>query len=314
MVLAVNGTSPAPSTTDSGISISTQEWYITPERAQQLLTEHPYARQRTLKRRQVQNLTNAMLGGTFLPDAISVVRYQGEDILVNGQHRMHAIIASGCAFTFPVTVYRVSSEAEINTVYGRLDRGTARSVGDVLRAHDVAADLDLPPHFVERIGSAFPLIEMAWSNRSRQLSLARDADSRVQALYEWQTELHTYHSLLVGVIGSKQDYGRMILAGVSSVALFTLRHAGPFAEDFWRSIAINDGLRKGTPNRTLVDWVDRQRLVTTRGGNNGAYIARGCITAWNAAYRARDLTMIRIMDAAAPVTILGTPMRDGVLR
>lgn len=99
---------------------------VTPERAKHLLTEANFGN-RNLRPHTVSRYTAAIRAGEWrtTPETLSM---SPEGRLLNGQHRLHAVVQSGTPCTF-LFVYGVDED-----VYEVLDRGAGRSVADALRA------------------------------------------------------------------------------------------------------------------------------------------------------------------------------------
>ena len=103
-------------------------------------------------------------------------------------------------------------------------------------------------------------------------------------------------------------------APVLSVALVTFRHQEVKAEEFWRQVAMNDGLRSNDPRKILHEFVDLTR--TNRGpfirGNKTvtpAYVARAVAVAWNAFFAGNSITRINVVDPEREILIKGTPYK-----
>lgn len=98
---------------------------ITPQRAKQILADSNFDN-RKLKLRTVENYAAMMRAGEWrtTPETLSVAT---NGRLLNGQHRLHAIVRSGVACTF-LFVYGVDE-----SVYAVLDRGARRSVADAIQ-------------------------------------------------------------------------------------------------------------------------------------------------------------------------------------
>lgn len=281
---------------------------VTPEQAQMWLSTTSYDRQRGLRISHVDGLAAFIRAGTFVATTITFAACaeDGRTYLVDGQHRLNAIVKSGIATLLYVADEPVDTLEDVAAIYGRLDRGNGRTMNDVLRAHDTAHELGLPSDYVGRIGSALMYIlrDFAPGTANASAGIHRDGDVRVQALREWTNEAHLYWNCFGGKISSAWRR-RLSAAPVASVALMTLRCQEAPAIAFWQTVAADDGLKKGSPERTLVDFIN-SAPVLKHGPNR---MVRGVALCWNAAYEGRPLTLVKVVDDRAPIRILGTPYR-----
>jgi hypothetical protein len=93
---------------------------------------------------------------------------------------------------------------------------------------------------------------------------------------------------------------KLTSSAVFSVALVTMRANEQKAREFWGAVAQNDGLRKGDPAHTLVQW-----LLTTHldGSHNNGSLAAAL--AWNTFYQGREVTFLRIAKTKS-IRLLGS--------
>jgi hypothetical protein len=107
------------------------EW-ITPEKAKAYL-ENNFGRNRSLKPRSFARLCEALRSGHFYP-IHQAIAFDEDDKLVDGQHRLSAIVETGVA-TWLIVAYGVRREH-----LSAIDRGKARSDADQIRA---TTDMDI---------------------------------------------------------------------------------------------------------------------------------------------------------------------------
>lgn len=97
---------------------------IDPDTARRYLTRH--TRNRSLRRQQVSSYADAMTDGEFLFDAMPV-RFDWDERLIDGQHRLHAVVSSGVAAWFLV-VRGLDPATQLV-----MDSGRKRTFGDFLQ-------------------------------------------------------------------------------------------------------------------------------------------------------------------------------------
>jgi hypothetical protein len=285
---------------------------MTPERAASYLARFPFPRQRRMRKAHVAYLASTMRNGTFAPCTIDLAECEAtsETFLVNGYHRLHAVIASGCTVPLYVIRHECPDFEAVVDLYGRLDRGAGRSVSDVLKVHAVSEEFGLPTNWLARISSALLFANNGFNDSTHTATRSgdwvlqvKDADFRLGQLREWREEISAYYTATYATTGATVPLRNV---GVASVGLVTLRYQPERAGAFWTAVGENDGLRKGTPERTLLDF-----LAAEMGARQSiaSRSARGTALCWNAAYEGRPFQLVRVMDQYRPITILGTPYK-----
>lgn len=97
---------------------------VTPEMAERWLKSNTV--NRSIRETKVNQYAADMKAGRWTHSA-DMICFSTDGLLLNGQHRLLAVVASGCTVTFPVQ-RNVPAEAMQN-----MDTGAARKVSDVLR-------------------------------------------------------------------------------------------------------------------------------------------------------------------------------------
>lgn len=97
---------------------------ITPAVAEQMLKANVH--NRDLRKRHVAMLAGAMARGEWIPNGDSI-KFSTEGVLLDGQHRLQAVIESGASITIPV-VRELQSASQIT-----MDTHARRKLSDVLK-------------------------------------------------------------------------------------------------------------------------------------------------------------------------------------
>lgn len=295
----------------------TSHWTIVgAEDAGRILDTEQFDRQRRVRKDHVILLSRLMLSGDFQPSEIKfAVTPDGRRYLINGQHRLLAIIMCRRPQTLLVTMVPASDMFQVSILYSAEDRGLARTISDTYGALDIAARIGLPPHFVRRAGAAMHLIDGGFAGRVPGYRLL-DSE-RVELLDFYAPQLREWGNIL-GLTGAGPKTGRHAKLGslnkapVISVGLVTLRYQPEAARSFWKAAADNDGLRKGQPARTLVDFVSFNKLFSA--GSLVYSNAKAVARCWNAHFEGRDLAFARTGNPSDPILILGTPYDGKAIR
>lgn len=273
---------------------------ITPARAQEILSMLNFERQRAIRPKHVEYLVSVIESGELTDLSLIFVELpDGRRILVDGQHRLTALIVSGRTMAASVTVHRVADEDEIALRYAKIDRQGTRTPQDMLHAFGVDQESGLSKTVLNRISAAVALVSSGFSKTAQ--TQTKSLIQRTRAVEEWIGEGKVYAGYLSG---TPMEVTRLLWrAPVASVALATIRFQPDISELFWRSIAGEEPLERTDPRARLLAYLRVNRVSTV-----GQYVyCRHVAAAWNACYEGRKLERLQIKDPSLPVRILGTP-------
>jgi hypothetical protein len=278
---------------------------VTPALAQRVIEEVNYKGQRQLAASHVAFLADEMRRGTFRAGTQIAFGRLGRDLhLVNGQHRMHALVQSGEDIEFQILIEDATDAEDLAALWCTFDRGGRnRSDAQVLAAHGISDRYGLSKTVARSIWQAQPLIANRFLRPSFQDDpTLRNDDLRMEGCKPWWEIGATYERLIEkapSVVWKKLASSQAV-----AVALVTLKYQPTKAAEFWRGIASDDGLRRNDPRKALlIDFGNREW---------GRKSSDGCVStslAWNAFFTSRALSQIKIVNGAA-VRIAGTPF-DG---
>lgn len=103
---------------------------ITPQIAERILSKQN-GLNRTLRKSHVRLLADEMLSGNWLEFSGETIKFDIDKKLIDGQHRLAAVILYGEPITFDV-VYNLEKK-----VYHKIDQGLKRNGADILNIHGV---------------------------------------------------------------------------------------------------------------------------------------------------------------------------------
>lgn len=272
--------------------------------ALQIIEEAPFPGQRPVNAQHVALLAGTIKRGQFTDGTqIHLGLLNDKLYLLNGQHRLQAVIAAQRAVVFDVLITTVEHDEELGELYWRHDRQSRlRGVGDVLTGARIFETYGIKKAFGAGAYSAVGMIIAGF----RKYDVVGDAyatrsdDARLEAARPYWPLVAKYQEL----IGSAPSFPKRVMctAGIMAVALLTLRHMPEKAEEFWRSVAENDRLPKSDPRAVLLrDIVNRKPV----GPFDWAKIAA---TAWNAFLGGRSINFLRLTEG--PPVIAGTPFTE----
>jgi hypothetical protein len=223
----------------------------------------------------------------------------GGIICVDGNHRIHAVEVSGLPQLFTVT-YRVCTYEEATKLYSCLDRHRPRTVADGVKAIGIET-----PHN-KMIVAALNVIENRFHQACQYRGLsAQDVADLLQESYAGPAA--AFWDSTSGATGAVARWVRNSV-GIA-VGLVTFRFQPAAALPFWSRLSSGEGLRKGDPELTLLNWFHSNSALGN-GRNANAMRAIAFAAAWNAAFKGEPI--VRILTKQS-FKLLGTPWKDGVI-
>ena len=283
--------------------ISEGRIFVTPQLARQILAQSNYLGQRSVSMPHVAKLASQMQNGAWMPGSQIAFGQIGDKVtLVNGQHRLTAVIEYGRPIEFQFMIVQVPDEAQLNKLYYSFDAvQRSRSAEVIMKSTGIPDALGITATVARGAYVAGGIIEMGFHaiqgvNRAPELGTP---DGRMKAIEPWWSYVMVYNDILVAST-ERQLKRKMADAPYMAVALVTLKHQPPKARSFWAAVAANDGLRKGSPERTLVDAITGRSKGVQQ---EGIIAAAHC---WNAYYRGSALSIIKF-GSIKTLKIAGTP-------
>lgn len=279
---------------------------VTPEMAAKWLETCTYEYQRKLRSWHVEELVEAIKARELEPD--TVLRFHavnGHEFMTDGQHRCWAVIESGEPFPFVVLRRRVDSMEDVHAAYRHTDCGTRRSLGELIATADLPGKTGLIPSQVSAISGAVPVIACGFRriHSMARLGSERSSDTRIRSVEYWAQYGQAYFRAIDGT--SRMLSPRLRSAAVLALGMVTFHEQQGRAQEFWRTVAENDGLLRGTPHHTLVEF-----LVGTGLRSMGHHeYARRVACAWNSAFEGKEkLSVLRLYPETMenPIQIKGT--------
>lgn len=273
---------------------------VTPEQARKWRETSHFERQRTISNANVERLAHEMTKGRFIvgTQVYMAVLPDGTDRIINGNHTLEAVVASGIPQPLTITRKNVRDLDEAGRIYAVFDLQKTRTLADSLRAVGRSTDISNST----KVASAVGAISENFNSGSKR------GVPRLERL-ELMEEYRDAAELFAGCIAQcpKDSVKIVTRAPIMAVALYTLRYQPSMAIDFWRTIARDDGLKVGMPERSLLGWA---RNAVSSGHIARRDHCRAAALAWNAAFRNETLQVCKPRQMAG-FFILGTPISHG---
>jgi hypothetical protein len=289
------------------IPVQSEVVLVTPDMASHWLDAYFYDNQRTLRAWHVDELVYALNSGTFKPGSIEFYHHEGRFYLIDGQHRLNAIVESGRSAVLVVIIVNAASENEVRAAYYNSDIGLSRPLSDAICISGVMGETGLTQKEVEIVASATKFIQSGLADRkngSKRL-VERNRDVRLQAVRHWGAPAKAYFEAMA----DHDELLRKVVYNKTPVAvgILTFQYQPERAARFWRAVAANDGLRKGSAEHAAFGL-----LATATNDKLPANLyARKLAYCWNAYMEGRDVKLIVVRDPKKPLLLKGTPY-DGV--
>jgi hypothetical protein len=284
---------------------------ISGEQAARYLQEWAYSGQRALDRSKVEQYIVSIRRGDINRLEIGLAYLDGRELLVDGQHRLHALAQiqardghNHLSLRASIIRHLCHDTSDVGRLFATFDRNKVRTPGQIYDAMGVPESLGLTKYDVKFFSQAMPLLANHFASGYVPTSADFSASSpqaRSEMMEEWALEAVAYFQALRGT--ASEVRGLLTRAAVVAVALVTFRHQEPRAAEFWRQVADGSGLRHGDPAFTLLSFL---RANTSKKGAPWLY-ARYVTAAWNASYRGERLLRLQVRDPHVPILILGTP-------
>lgn len=288
---------------------------ITPSMANDILSSQAYDKQRNIAPTWMRYLADEMKRGSFKQDtSIEFVKLpnNGKATLIDGYHRLNAVINSGIATRFVIVETMVNSRDEMDRLYYRIDQGKRRNVADQLRVLDFERETGLTSTQLRRLAAAITLIDAGWGSKTLM-----HFDDRERFVREYAQECYHYFTVTSG--RRKEMRIAFERSSTLSVGLVTLKYSVKKyglakVEAFWEGVATNDGIAANDSRKFAYE-----HLLTTaiKGGGGGPMGANVMYTArYSAKYMAHCFNMFvqdksmrqrPNIDQGAPMLILGSP-------
>lgn len=292
---------------------------VTPEQANAWLEETQAngmigPRQRRIDPVQVQRLAHAIAALEWEPTMISLYEFEGRLYLVDGQHRLSAIVRAGMPAPLVVSRKRAETIGQVNAAYRRIDGHKPRSaavgiVGGRVHEHVALGDRE------SKLGKFLGALKILMNGFANSTAVGnqwqyRDPDTLARGMYQWQEEARAYYDICDLAQGKHR--GKMLASPVFAVALVTLRYCGAKtgtelpAEAFWESVARQEsGHRTGPWHAAQVIDEAEMRYVSE--------VTRKVAACWNV-YRQKNGTVLRIgrIETGLAIKLAGTIYRGGM--
>lgn len=248
---------------------------ITPEMARDMLDKN--TRNRTLWTRDTARLAKEMANGTF-KDNGDTIRIADDGVLLDGQHRLHACVASGVPMVDAIVVI-----LKDKSVFDTIDIGRRRTTGDVLSINGEKN--------AKNLAAALALL-----HRYRTAKLSTGADKVPPSELAALLDINPNMRQSVDMAMSYLHKARIMPVSVLAFCHFALAEINQLdADTFIDQLMTGENLNRGEPALVL-----RNRLILESGKKYQSlrnYIVVAMVfKAWNAMRKNKSITVMKFVD------------------
>lgn len=272
---------------------------VNPALAKRILTTKLWDRQRPVRKRTVVNYAKQMTKGYWEP--MSVIRFAvvgGNEYLVDGQHRLEAVVESNTTQEFVVIKQEVTDFDKVAKVYSSLDRGLSRTSFDQLHALGTDDLYGWNQTETNMISSAIQLILCDFNKPKGDPKLS--GPELEDTILGYSEAAHKYVDLFKNT-ASKMIRDGMRRRATAAVALVTLSQSknvyGDKVDEFWEGIAYDMAMESGDPRKMVLTHLYVAKMHGG-GASNGSvsayYSSRYIANCFNAFVDDRKITKTRV--------------------
>ncbi len=228
--------------------------------------------------------------------------YSDRWVMIDGQHRLHAIVRAGKPMELIVCWWTTDRTLEeVRLSYIRTDQNKIRNIADAIRAtgSEGAAALN-NVQMKLLVASMSHLLSNFQRILTADRAILREKMDLLKLAVSWAPEARMFFE---DITGADTDMGHAIRRGIiMAVALATYADAQAKARKFWRNVASRDGLRSEAPELRLGDFL----MKTPVKGSSVLEYSRRIAVYWNAYYNGRTLRIPSTIDVRDPIRLDGT--------
>lgn len=213
----------------------------------------------------------------------------GEVVLLDGHHRMLAQVDAGVDVVWNVVIHEVQDKAQVRDLFWTYDTILRkRSLNNVLNGVQAAENLGLGRLMATSTARAAHFIANGMRANSGPENKTFTPDETIRLCSKWAIEAQLYEQC-IDAAPHKMKH-KMRSSQICAAAIVTFNADSETAWSFWMGIALDDGLRRGDPRKTFIDWMRDTHLA-------GSGYTASCVAAarcWNAYVAGSELSVLRI--------------------
>lgn len=286
---------------------------VTPEQAETWLTKYKADVQRPIRQKWVTELTEIMQRGEFDRNStIQLRELNGEIHLVDGRHRLNAVIKSGTTQSFIMIADQVADEQQLLDAFRRRNESALVTKADYYAAMKLDLETGLSRTQLNKVSGAVPFIYDRFRvGSNRDLAL----DKRVDLIRHYAESAGDYFEAILpagDLMAPKLRWAAVIAVGLITFDESVKTYGRDAVFAFWEGVARMTNAYPNDPRGVL----ERNLMVTVPSRGNAAvkpgeemrspmYTARYAANCFNAWVEGRTINRA-VVDVGKPITIRGS--------
>ena len=241
--------------------------HVTPLMAQAFLS-FAFEGQRDTSPVQVAMYANDMATGKWRAgDGLIIIGVRpSRNCLIAGKHRLSAVVKSGVTVPFLVEWRDYETDEDMYQDYASTNRGKKLTQGQALVSLSTQEVLGVSKQIVDTSAAAMKIIASGFEGRRNDMISSgqplQNPSTMHEVLVSWKNPIYAYSSAIAHA--ERGQYRWFLRSPVAAICITTFRFCPDAAEPFWREVAANNGLVRGTPQHAL-----RSFLSTNAAPNGG---------------------------------------------
>ncbi len=271
---------------------------ITPDQATNIIENDNFVDQRILRDEHSIEIAQAMQMGRFPPSTqLCFAVFQNKKVIVDGQHRLWAVILSGITTEFVCTYYPVDREEQIRELYAEMDQGKGRGPNEIYKAQGLHKELGLTSGEVNKIGTAAPHVCACFQSRLRNKA-GRKKAMRIKFIRDHAEAANVYFEAIgSGVSGHVQRAMRR--APIMAVGLVTCFYQPDRAGEFWSQVSHPHEINERDARNKLREYILAEKSIK----RTPEEWSRLCANAWNTWLKGKHVQSLSIRNPGKPIRI-----------
>ncbi len=289
--------------------MQTEQVMVTPELAQSYLNIN-WDRQRNMREEYVKFLSREMTDDNFNPPPVIDIANVGNNGTVhmyNGQHVSKAIVHSSTTQECTVRTIPVVSEDDVAVLFGRVDVGRQRSLGDSLAAYEMVSKTGLTSSKIKKLAASARFVNEDFGTKKVEKYTIEEQIEMIHNIWleAGLSYFAVYDSFSIPSSMKSKYLNRAIMS--VGITLFKYVEDKELVKDFWTAV-ISGVVTTGDnhdPRITLRNKLDSIYLNSGKKGmtesprKQSRYVA----FAWNAFAKGESRARLNVHDETSPINL-----------
>jgi len=228
---------------------------ITPEMATFWIDRYKYSKQRKVSIYQVRKLCNSIAIGEYNEQTvICFALVDNKYYLIDGQHRLLAVIKSNTAVASNVSVKSFDNMDDVSIAYATIDIGGPR--GQNASMGYLEGKTQLSKSEIGWTKAAIRKIYTGFKPRSDAVMLTPLIIADL--VIEWEKYALDY----LRCINFGENKKKLVKSSLFALGMITFKYSNELSHEFWKQVSYNDGLKIGDPRRVTIRHINENYRIS----------------------------------------------------